>query len=162
MLKYFMFLFSAIVSSLILYYLKQLENIGCKCSLNFKHDYIFYFTIVNLCYVIVNATIGELSVIRMMRLIIGIPILIASFVNLIFTIQYIDDLRQKNCDCSESIIREGMYILAIINLCSMLIILLFLIILVLQSPDMLQKVLLNKKMWNNYIINGKFVNKSTI
>ena len=40
-----MFLISVIVSSLILYYLKQLENIGCKCALNFKHDYIFYFTL---------------------------------------------------------------------------------------------------------------------
>jgi hypothetical protein len=162
MLKYFMFLISVIVSSLILYYLKQLENIGCKCALNFKHDYIFYFTIVNLCYVIVNATIGYLPVVKMIQLIIGIPIFIASIANLIFTIQYIDDLRQKKCDCSESIIREGMYILAIINLCAMIIIILFMSMLIIQSPDIFKKVLLKKKMWNNYITTGKFVNKSTI
>ena len=39
------FVFNVVISSCIIYYLKRLETIGCKCALNFKHDYIFYFTL---------------------------------------------------------------------------------------------------------------------
>ena len=50
-------------------------------------------------------------------LIIFIPYMIAAIMNLVFTIQYVDEMKKINCDCSESVFREMMYILAIINAC---------------------------------------------
>ena len=38
-------------------------------------------------------------------------------VNIVFTIQYVDEMQKINCDCSESVYRTMMYILAIINAC---------------------------------------------
>jgi hypothetical protein len=156
MLNYVLLVFNIIVFSFIIYYLKQLETIGCKCALNFKHDYIFYFTIISLCYSIINVLGGHISIVKIARLIVGIPLFIGGIINIIFTIQYINDLREKKCECSESIIREGMYILAIINLCTMILLIIILTMLLSQNSAILNKFLLN------YSTTGKFIKKKNL
>ena len=53
----------------------------------------------------------------MFMLIIIIPYVIAGLANLVFTIQYVDELKKINCDCSESVFRTMMYFLAILSIC---------------------------------------------
>lgn len=104
-------------SILIIYYLKNLETIGCKCALNFKHHYIFIFTCIALTIGILNILFRGFRMFKMLMLIISIPYFIAAITNIVFTIQYVDEMKKINCDCSESVFREMMYILAIINAC---------------------------------------------
>ena len=104
-------------SILIIYYLKNLETIGCKCALNFKHNYIFIFTCIVLSIGILNILFSSFHMFKIFMLIISIPYAIAAIVNLVFTIQYVDEMKKINCDCSESMLRTLMYILAIINAC---------------------------------------------
>jgi hypothetical protein len=106
-----------VISGLIIYYLKNLETIGCKCALNFKHQYIFIFTCIALLIGVLNILFRSIHMFKMFMLIISIPYFIAAIVNLVFTIQYVDEMKQINCNCSESVYRTMMYILAIINAC---------------------------------------------
>lgn len=111
------FLIGSIFSVLIIYYLKNLETIGCKCALNFKHHYIFIFTCIVLSLGLLNVFFSEFRMFKIIMAIIAIPYVIAAIVNLVFTIQYVDEMAKINCDCSESVFRTMMYILAIINAC---------------------------------------------
>ena len=104
-----------LVSIIIIYYLKNLETIGCKCALNFKHDYIFIFTCVALLIGILNILFSGFRMFKIIMLFISIPYFIAAIVNVVFTIQYVDEMQKINCECSESVYRTMMYILAIIN-----------------------------------------------
>jgi hypothetical protein len=104
-------------SILIIYYLKNLETIGCKCALNFKHDFIFIFSCIALSIGFLNILFSGFRMFKIFMLIIFIPYMIAAIMNLVFTIQYVDEMKKINCDCSESVFREMMYILAIINAC---------------------------------------------
>ncbi len=104
-----------VISGLIIYYLKNLETIGCKCALNFKHHYILIFTSIALTIGVLNILFNSIHMFRMFMLIISIPYFIAAIVNMVFTIQYVDEMQKINCDCSESIYRTMMFILAIIN-----------------------------------------------
>jgi hypothetical protein len=106
-----------VISVLIIYYLKNLETIGCKCALNFKHQYIFIFTCIALLIGVLNILFSSIHMFKMFMLIISIPYFIAAIVNLVFTIQYVDEMKKINCECSESVYRTMMYILAIINAC---------------------------------------------
>ena len=53
----------------------------------------------------------------MFMMIVLVPYAIAGIVNLFMTISYIDEMKKINCNCSESIFRTLMYILAILNIC---------------------------------------------
>lgn len=111
------FILGSIFSILIIYYLKNLETIGCKCALNFKHDYIFIFTCGVFLIGLLNLLFRDFRMFKIFMFIIAIPYIIAAIVNLVFTIQYVDEMTKINCDCSESVFRTMMYILAIINAC---------------------------------------------
>ena len=111
------FLIGSIFSVLIIYYLKNLETIGCKCALNFKHHYIFIFTCIVLSLGLLNVFFSEFRMFKIIMSIVAIPYVIAAIVNIVFTIQYVDEMAKINCDCSESVFRTMMFILAIINAC---------------------------------------------
>ena len=112
---------------LIIYYLKNLETIGCKCALNFKHDYILYFTSFVILFGFLNLLFNGLRMFRIFMFIIAIPYIIAAIVNIIFTIQYVDEMTKINCECSESVFRTMMYILAILNLLAWIILIIIVI-----------------------------------
>ena len=116
-MQYVGLVFGCLICILIIYYLKNLETIGCKCALNFKHDYIFYYTCFALAIGISNIIFGTFPAMRMFMLFIIFPYAIAGLANLIFTIQYVDELKKINCDCSVSVFRTMMFILAILSIC---------------------------------------------
>jgi hypothetical protein len=116
-MQYVGLVFGCLLSIVIIYYLKNLETIGCKCALNYKRDYIFYYTCVALAIGISSILFGTFAPFQMFMMIILIPYFIAGIVNLFMTISYIDEMKKINCNCSESIFRTLMYILAILNIC---------------------------------------------
>jgi hypothetical protein len=116
------------ISGTILYYLYYLEKINCKCSLTFQRNYIYYYTIlifiINAITIFFQKKLKELS---LAILPISIMLLIAGIVNIIYTFEYVNDMKKQNCKCSESIVRDLMFIFAILQ--SFVIIIFFLIIL---------------------------------
>ena len=109
-------LINLFISGTILYYLYYLEKINCKCSLTFQRNYIYYYTII--IFIINSITIffqKKLKELALVILPISIMLLIAGLVNIIYTFEYINDMKKQNCKCSESIIRDLMFIFAILQ-----------------------------------------------
>jgi hypothetical protein len=101
------------VSGTIVYYLYYLEKINCKCSLTFQRNYIYYYTIfifiINAITVFFQKKLKDLS---LTILPISIILLIAGIVNIMYTFEYVNDMKKQNCKCSESIVRDLMFIFA--------------------------------------------------
>jgi hypothetical protein len=110
---------------IIVYYLFHLKQTDCKCSLNYKRNYILCFNIFLVCYsLLILLTNNNLSVTYP---ILGLLLSVASIVNVVFTIQYVNDLKKQKCNCSESVMRTLMFVLAIIQVCTWAILVLTLI-----------------------------------
>jgi hypothetical protein len=116
---YFVNLF---IGGTIIYYLNHLEKIGCKCSLTFQRNYIYYYTI---CFFIINVL--NLLFKKITILPIQIILLLASIINIAYTIEYVEDMKKQNCKCSESITRDLMFIIAILQICAIIIFILIII-----------------------------------
>jgi hypothetical protein len=116
------------ISGTIMYYLYYLEKINCNCSLTFQRNYIYYYTliifIINAVSIFFQKKLKELALVILP---ISIMLLIAGIVNIIYTFEYVNDMKKQNCKCSESIIRDLMFIFAILQ--SFVIIIFFLTIL---------------------------------
>ena len=116
-----------LINVIIIYYLYNLTQIGCTCAMNYKRTYILCYTI----FIIISGIIVLIFHPKSIFMVYGaLPLIILGIINIIYTIQYVDDLKITNCACSESIIRTMMYILAYINALSYSIVLLLLIILI--------------------------------
>lgn len=89
--------------------------------MNYKRDYIYAYTIFSICYDIINAgTQGKISKYledKKSGIYIALILVLAGIINLVFTFQYILDIKKDNCNCSESVFREMMFALAIIRTC---------------------------------------------
>jgi len=100
----------------ILYYLKYLNNIGCICALNDKRIYILWYTCVIILFNIFAITpYYNLKFFTDYKYITYLLIM-GSILNVIFTMQYVEELKKNNCECSKSIIRDIMFILATIRI----------------------------------------------
>lgn len=130
---------SIFLAILIIYYLKRLETIKCNCALNFKHHYILGFTSLSLLLSISNLLFREYKNFINFKLLIYFPWILATITNVIFTIQYVNELKKNKCECSESVTREIMFILAILRAIAMILALLIIIFIFVQSPDMFSK-----------------------
>lgn len=145
---------SIFLAILIIYYLKRLETIKCNCALNFKRNYILGFTSLSLLLSISNLLFRDYKHFVNFKLFIYVPWVIASIMNVIYTIQYVSELKQIKCECSESVYREIMFILAILNAITMSLAFLIVVFIFVQSPDMFSKSFFKKvykKMLKNKI-----------
>jgi len=112
------------LSSLIIYYLNNLKTIGCACALNYKRDYIMGFSgiliAMNLAAVVVGGSHKLAAVYMKYPVLYGflVALTIGAIVNIVFTLQYVEEMKRINCDCSESVYRDMMFILAIIQAAS--------------------------------------------
>lgn len=117
------------INAMIIYYLNRLTKIGCKCAITSRRMSILYssifFIIVESGFLFSNTTGKPIP-----PVILGISslvILSVSIVNVINTIKFVNEMKRENCDCSESVFRDLMYILAIIQICSWVMLIIFLI-----------------------------------
>jgi len=102
---------------LIIRYLFQLEEQGCECALTTQRTYILSFLVLNfivsLLHIFTNVfekakdnTIGSLFMSLYS---------VAGIANIVFIIQYVNQLKARQCDCSESVYRDMMYVYAIMD-----------------------------------------------
>jgi len=101
----------------IVYYLNNLQKIGCECAINSKRNFIFGYTIFNILF-----AVPQLFTDKIIKFLVKYPIAIfalfaSALSNIVITLLYIEEIKKANCKCSESVFREMMYYLAIINAC---------------------------------------------
>lgn len=115
---------NVLCASIIVYYLLYLKKIDCKCSINYKNHYILGFNIIlvfySLFFIFTKYNAEKFPII-------GLLLFLGEIFSVIFTILFVNDLKNQNCNCSVSFMRTLMYILAIIQVCIFIILLLFLI-----------------------------------
>ena len=143
-ISYGMLTISLFLAIVIIYYLKRLETIKCNCSFNFKRNYILGFTSLSLLLTISKFLFKEYKFFVKILLIIYIPWFIATITNIIFTLQYVTELKKTKCECSESVYRELMFILAILNTVIISFSLIILLFLLIQMPDLFSKKIFKK------------------
>jgi hypothetical protein len=105
------------ISVMTLTWIHNLEEIMCKCSQDYKRDYIKYFLYVYIFFLVF--IIGERFVAddlsKSAKYTVGIVkslMVVALIINTIFAIIYINDL--KGCKCSDDIRKDIYYYLNII------------------------------------------------
>lgn len=99
-----------VIQVLIVKYLLNLEKIGCECAENWRKNFIIFYMIFSLIYSVIIILVPQTlpPIIQFILLSFGVA-------NIIITIQYIYKLKKDKCECSESILREILYFIAIFN-----------------------------------------------
>lgn len=103
----------------ILYYITNLETIGCKCALDWRRTFIQYY-IIYLLLMIIFMSPDAPPILLTLHFIISI-----SFIVIVY--HYIHDLKVKKCKCSESAARD---VLMFINYIQIFMVMFVLILLV--------------------------------
>lgn len=104
-----------------IYYLYSLENLGCQCSLTAKRTYILGFNFFLIAYCLFTIAMGgPNSVISFYNkypwlYLVFFLIAIAAIVNVAFTIEFVNEMKRENCVCSDSVFKDIMYVIAIIQ-----------------------------------------------
>jgi hypothetical protein len=110
-----------IINVFALMWIYHLEEIACKCSENWKRDYIKYFLYVFFAMVIfrmIAILFTGRSLLRQNMLLTSIMFLYYGFsiANMFIAIIYINELKSINCECSEDIRREVYFYYNIVRL----------------------------------------------
>ena len=107
--------------SMIIYYLYSLERLGCQCSLTAKRNYILGFNSFLIAYTLFTIGMGGANgVISLYNkypwlYLIFFFIIIGLVINVAFTIEFVNDMKRENCACSDSVFKDIMYIVSIIQ-----------------------------------------------
>ena len=109
------------LSSLIIYYLVSLERLGCACAINFKRNYILGYNAFYITYAVFFLFMGGQQAI--FQLYQNYPLLwlvpfmlfIGGIANVVFVIQFVNELKREDCACSDSVYKDVMYILSILH-----------------------------------------------
>ena len=150
MYQYVTPLIGLIFSALIIYYLHNLEKIGCACSMTPQRNYIYFYTIVLVLFNLVNMFLlpsMDSNMVKPFAMVMGpiaILLLVGGVINVIYTIEFVEDMKKKNCNCSVSVFREMMFILAILQAISWLFLIILLVISILYSKNIPLKQVLKK------------------
>jgi hypothetical protein len=112
------------ISVMVLTWIHKLEDTVCKCSVDFKRDYIKYylyayivfytlwfFAILYMMYFFYLNNILANGLISLVLTLMQTFLPIFSILNIVFSIMYIWHLKEIDCKCSEDIRREIYYIL---------------------------------------------------
>jgi len=113
-----MFLLAISLQACIIYYLNNLKTIGCECAINYKRTYMFGYAIFSLLLSFSNLFTDKLTKVLEKNPVITILLLGAGILNVVFTLLYIDEVKKANCNCSESVFRDMMFVLSIIQACA--------------------------------------------
>ena len=105
-----------IINIFVLIYLDNLEKIGCKCAFDWRRTYAYVYTIIFLIYAFVVGVIyasisdnmSENSIVLMENIITAITgiMVLAGILYIIFSLQYIHNLRNIKCECSKHLTRD--------------------------------------------------------
>jgi hypothetical protein len=107
--------------AMIIYYLYSLEKLGCQCSLTGKRAYILGFNSFLIAYALFTVAMGGVNdVVSLYNrypwlYLIFFLIIVATIVNVAFTIDFVNEMKRENCACSDSVFKDIMYVLSIIQ-----------------------------------------------
>ncbi len=98
----------------ILFYVYQLDVNDCKCSDNFKRDYIFYFSIAYIFITISLIIFPEIfhknyQLTNLIKIILGIGLLI----NIYYLYKFSNELEEEKCKCSKGFGRDLMKVFSL-------------------------------------------------
>jgi len=106
---------------MIIYYLYSLERLGCQCSLTGKRTYILGFNSFLIVYTLFTIGMGGSNGVLSLYTkypwlyLVFFALVIATVVNVAFTIEFVNEMKRENCACSDSVFKDIMYILSIIQ-----------------------------------------------
>lgn len=136
-------------------WIKNLEDISCKCSENWMRDYIKYFLIAYFVINTINLTLSLyinsiknkeavfMSILKnpLYMLWSGLVMLysVFAFINIFVVITYIQKLKEVNCECSEDVKREIYWYYNIIIISVVALFILLSLIELLMSPFTFRK-----------------------
>ena len=98
----------------ILFYVYQLDVNDCKCSDNFKRDYIFYFSIAYIFITISLIIFPEIfhknyQLTNLIKIILGVGLLI----NIYYLYKFSNELEEEKCKCSKGFGRDLMKVFSL-------------------------------------------------
>jgi len=121
-LIFFLYIINIVINIYALLWIQKLEQISCKCSDNWKRDYIKYFIYVYFGFLILQVITYLATGHGLMEQDSAYVIFFVSVYNvfaliaMIVAIMYIDELKAQKCSCSEDIWREVYYYYNVIRL----------------------------------------------
>ena len=106
-----------LLQGFIINYLFQLEKTGCECAMDYKRTYILSYLVINMVFVVLSMFSNILKYTSNNK--VGSFLLslysVGGLLNIAFIIEYVNMLKAKKCNCSESVYRDLMYVFAIID-----------------------------------------------
>jgi hypothetical protein len=99
-----------VIQALIVHYLIKLESIGCKCAMDWRRQYIIFYFVISILYMLSAFFIKRESIPILQTLMV-----VLGLANVVFTLQYVNKLKKEKCECSESIYRDVLGIVSIFN-----------------------------------------------
>lgn len=101
-----------LLQMLLINYLLRLERIGCKCAMDWRRKFMIAYMFLLLVHAaivtFVTKEVLEYPLIQTTMLVLGV-------VNVIITLQYLAQLRRDNCNCSESLYKDIITMIAYLN-----------------------------------------------
>ena len=96
-------LLSLIPSAIILYYVFYLENEKCACVMDWRHNFVKYFTLIaivsSLIMVVFNLKLNEIKPAPLLMIVV-IGFLGAAIVNVYSVFTYVGELDSTKCGCA--------------------------------------------------------------
>jgi hypothetical protein len=116
-LSYLLPILIFVIQISIINYLFQLERKGCKCAMDYKLTYILAYLVINALVVILHLFTNVFKYTSNNNIASFLMSIysVGGIVNIAFIIQYVNMLKAKKCECSESIYRDILYISSIID-----------------------------------------------
>lgn len=94
-----------------LVYLLKLEKTGCKCALTWRRQFIIVYIIVVLTYNVFLIGYPKLG----QHVVVMLTMTIMLLMFIVFTLQYITELKRTKCECSEDSARTVLQYYAILT-----------------------------------------------
>ena len=113
----------SLVVSLVLYafllnYIFKLETMGCECAKGWRRDYIQYYLMLFVVFIVVQIGVltmdGIESLVGLNASLFGI-MFVLGILFIVFTLQYVHKLKEIKCECSEGAGRLVLEVVAIID-----------------------------------------------
>lgn len=111
------------IDGLIIHYLLRLESIGCECAMDWRRYYIIGYFVLSIL-----STIGIMFMDKKQMPFIQSFMIVAGVLNAVFVLQYVHKLKKEKCECSNSVIKEIMTIIAIVMLILYVLVFLYVVI----------------------------------
>lgn len=106
-----------IIDIFVLFYIDNLEKIGCKCATDWRKTYAYAYLIISIVYSFIAGFVFAImsssdlsssikSIVSDVMLIGTFIIILGGILYIIFSLQYIHHLKDIKCKCSKGIVRD--------------------------------------------------------